>query len=309
MNEIRRILDDWWSNPSAVLGTLGRGSPAITYSISGTVYDADGSTAVSDATIALGALSTTSAANGTFTISSVPAGTSGSLTATKTGYSWAAISIAAMSGNLTGQNFINAFWAAGGSAASIVAAYRFIGAASFSASKVNIVSPGTHDLVNAASFPTWDATNGLKHAASQYLISDILLNGDYTAIIRFSNAVQSGEPYIFGAYGGTGQFAICPFSSNNFRWLNLNNRTSSPPLAQGVVAIAGTKSFRNGVQDLTNLGVGGAGVVPAFVGGVNANGSYYGSGAKYIQSLTIHSVTLTDAQVTAISTAQAALTP
>jgi hypothetical protein len=77
------------------------GAGVTTYTISGTVYDADGSTAVEGATVALGALTATSAANGTYTIADVPAGTSGSMTCTKTGYSWAAKTIAAMSGNLT----------------------------------------------------------------------------------------------------------------------------------------------------------------------------------------------------------------
>jgi hypothetical protein len=78
---------------------------ATTYTISGTVYDADGSTAVVGATVALGALSAISGADGTYTISIIPSGTSGSMTCTKTGKAFAAITIAAMSGNLTSQNY------------------------------------------------------------------------------------------------------------------------------------------------------------------------------------------------------------
>jgi hypothetical protein len=76
-----------------------------TYTISGIVYDADGTTPVSGATVALGLLTATSGVDGTYTISNVPAGTSGSMTCTKGGYNWVAIAIAAMAANLTAQNY------------------------------------------------------------------------------------------------------------------------------------------------------------------------------------------------------------
>jgi hypothetical protein len=81
------------------------GAAAPTYSISGTVYESDDTTAVQGATITLGSTTATSAADGTYTLSGLAAGASGSMTCTKYGYTWTAISIAAMSGNLTGQNY------------------------------------------------------------------------------------------------------------------------------------------------------------------------------------------------------------
>ena len=90
-----------------VIAASGGAAAAVTYTISGTVYDADGSTPVEGATVALGELTAESGVDGTYTIASVPAGTSGSMTCTLEGYSWTAISIAAMSGNLTGQDYTN----------------------------------------------------------------------------------------------------------------------------------------------------------------------------------------------------------
>jgi hypothetical protein len=93
---------------SVILAKVLEGAVAapVTYSISGTVYDLDGTTAVASATVALGAASTTSAANGTYTITGVAAGASGSMTCTKAGgYVWNPITITAMNANLTNQNY------------------------------------------------------------------------------------------------------------------------------------------------------------------------------------------------------------
>ena len=64
---------------------------------------------MASATVALGALTATSAVDGTYTIENVPPSTSGTLTATKAGYEFTSISIAAMSGNLTGQNITTTY--------------------------------------------------------------------------------------------------------------------------------------------------------------------------------------------------------
>lgn len=94
------------------LGMLGGGGAAPTYTISGTVYDADGTTAVASATVALGTATATSGADGTYSITGLAAGVSGSMTCTKTGYYWTAKTINAMAGDLTAQNYTNAEYAA-----------------------------------------------------------------------------------------------------------------------------------------------------------------------------------------------------
>src|SRR4030042_328416 len=55
--------------------------------------------------------------------------------------------------------------------ADCLAAYQPKGAASYAASKVNIVNPGTYDLTDGAAFPTWDVVNGWTFAdgSLQYL--------------------------------------------------------------------------------------------------------------------------------------------
>src|SRR5512137_1867349 len=125
------------------LGVIGGGVSA--YTISGTIYDADGTTVVAGATIALGVLSATSGADGKYTINNVPPGTSGSMTCTKTGYSWTTITVSAMTGNLTAQNYTNKWYAFGGILANVVAAYSAEGAANLTASLTNLANPGTHN--------------------------------------------------------------------------------------------------------------------------------------------------------------------
>jgi hypothetical protein len=296
-----------------VLDRLLGGGGTPSYTISGTVYDADGATPVEGATVALGLLTATSAANGTYTISNVPAGTSGSMTCTLAGYSWAAITVAVMSGNLTGQDYDNAWWAAGGSAANAYAAYKPIGAASLAASKVNLVSAGSHDLVNGATPPTWDATNGWIFGANAYLTSDIQPAGTWTLICRFAGVPASGsENFIFGVFdGGGNEIALAPWNGGAFiRYENPNTVSFAPNLTSGVSAIAGANGFRNGTKEVTTLTISpGTSSKVLYVGALNLNGSVYGALAKNIQAFAVYNATLSDARVAAISTAMAALSP
>ncbi len=82
----------------------GKGA-AVTYSLSGQVTD--GASGVDGVTVTLGAYSAVSAADGTFSITGIAAGASGSLTPTKTNFTFtpATIAISSMSANLTGKDF------------------------------------------------------------------------------------------------------------------------------------------------------------------------------------------------------------
>lgn len=99
-----RRVGERWRRVGQPLGLAQGGAP--TYSISGKVLAADGVTAVPGATVALGAYSGVSGADGTYTISDLAAGTSGLLTATKTNYAWDSITISAMVASLTDQDFV-----------------------------------------------------------------------------------------------------------------------------------------------------------------------------------------------------------
>ena len=219
-----------WGKPISLrIGATGGGGDT-TYTISGTVYDADGSTAVSGATVALGALNATSAANGTYTISNVPAGTSGSMTCTKAGYSWTAITVSAMTGNLANQNYTNAWWAALGLSSTIVAAYRCKGAASLAASYVNLANPGTNDAVPTVA-PNFDTAFGWQGTGTQYLTLPSIADG-YSVIICFNGWDTIGNKYLFGNDNNT-LILFLNSSSALFRYGGVGNEATAswtPPL-------------------------------------------------------------------------------
>lgn len=195
------------------LGVVGAGGG--TYSISGAVFDADGSTPVEGATVALGALSAVSAADGSYTISNVPPGTSGSMTCTLAGYLWTAITIAAMSGNLTGQDYTNVWYLAGAiPVASIYGAWQAKGAASLAASYVNLANPGTNDLTVGAA-PGWSADVGWQYTGAQYLRTGLTPagTGRYSGFIKVSALAQNSlDGGMLGYYSSSSR-AFCIYKS------------------------------------------------------------------------------------------------
>lgn len=287
------------------------GEVAPTYSISGTVYDADGSTAVAGATVAIGSDSAVSAADGTYTISDLAVGTSGSLTCTKTGYSWTAISIGAMSGNLTGQDFTNVWWAALGTATKCARAYRFRGAASLAAAKVNLKNPGTGDLTIPAglSSPTWDYINGGKGNGSNQAFSTNYTPAsmDETYIVQFTGG-PAGTYAIFGVISG-GTLYIYPNLSSTTRFVHQSSTltVSDGGTAVGNLAITNKDAYKNG-SDVGDLGAGTAtytGNVWLFA--INNGGAFLQGWAGYIRAYAIYSPGLTPTELAAVATAMAAL--
>lgn len=294
----------------AIFMTSIAGGAAPTYTISGTVYDADGTTAVASATVALGAYTATSAANGTYTINSIPSGTSGSMTCTKSGYSWTAITISAMAGNLTGQNYTNAWWAAGGIAGSAVGIYRAIGAASLAASYVNLANPGTNDAAPGVA-PTWNATNGWISDGTKWLETNLAAASSWSFMIRYSGLTQY-QKYICGAKLATGYFGYQPIysavpASDRRTFYNSNNKvTTGAQPTSGIAGIAGTIGYYNGVQDVTGLSSSTNSVTfKIFQMGDLTSDRQDGN----IQALAIYNSTLTPTQMAALYAAMAALNP
>lgn len=283
---------------AAVRGNVAKGCWPFgpKYTISGYAYDANGTTAVSGATIAFGALSTTSAGDGSYTLAGVPKGSSGSMTCTLAGYSWTAISIAAMSANLTSQNYTNAQWAAGGCAALCVGAWNPMGAADYAASKTTLAGSAT--CVDGAAFPTWDAVNGWKFAkaSTQYLVTDLVPSGNQTwsMLVRFSNG-DGATAYeaLAGCQSAATFFWILPTSSPNANTHATGNGstvalTNNPEYTTGRLALCGRKFYADGSLIDTLAAGTGTQTYAMYIGARNNVGSADIPVEAYIQKIWIY---------------------
>lgn len=283
---------------------------AVTYSISGTVFDADGTTAVSGATVAIGSSNTTSAANGTFSITGLSAGTSGSLTCTKSGYSWASISVSSMNGNLSNQNFTNLWYAAGGTLASCKLAYKFIGAASQAGSYINLPNPGTNDLTLHAGTVTWASATGVDFSAFGRLTTGYTPPNQVTrsAFVRFSNASLGTLRGAFGMANGGVEFGFRNSHSTNKAVFNNGSGGAflvAPDYTNGVLGFAGLTAYANG-SSVGSIAAGtyDLGSVPLMLGDYGTTTQWF-DGKE--QAFILHDITLTPTQVSILTTAMANL--
>ncbi len=292
-------------------------SGRATYSISGTVYDADGTTPVEGATVALGLLTTTSVADGTFTITDIPAGTSGPMTCTKTGYSWTEISIAAMGGSLTAQNYVNVWYAIGGTYNNIKAFYHPLGAASLDASYVNLIDQGVNNAVPGVT-PTFDTSYGWSfNGSSEYLKCPLSMGDNWTVIERYSNGTVGGNKTWWGS-ADVGSYKLVSANDAGIgdkitvqHGGTALNVFFQQPLG-GIIGIAGRQLYVDGVARGSQMGAGSGGAyasamgIGCFLSGTALTPSGYS--AKRTQIFIAYNVTLTLAQIQVINSAMAAST-
>lgn len=202
------------------------------------------------------------------------------------------------------------YLAGGVAAANCKAAYQAIGAASLSASYTNLANPGTNDAAPGLA-PTWaSATGWTFNGTSQYLTTGVTPVNDQTwsLMVRYTMPGTS-TGFLLGAFSGSAYYALQPnYPDNNLYYENGSYLGVSPRLASGVVGFAGNKGYRNGSADSGTIPTA-TGTLPAvFIGCLNSGGSPAYYHAASIQAVAIYNTALTSAQVSAISTAAAALT-
>lgn len=211
------------------------------------------------------------------------------------------------------------WWLSGGiAAANCIAAYTPKGAASYAASKDNNAAPGnglpdgTYDATDGAAFPTWDAATGwtFDSGSSQYLQTGIDPGNAWSVFIQFTgvsgvNGTLIGER---SAAFATDGLMVQPNAGGASVLYQYGARiTVAPQLLAGNLGIVNTVAYRNGVAD---GGAGMTGVDTAnralFIGAINQ-----GAPANYLSgkivALAIYNTAITGAQITALTTAMAAL--
>lgn len=206
-----------------------------------------------------------------------------------------------------------AWWLASG--ITPLAAYQAKGAATYVASLVNLVTPGTYDLTEGNSTVTWDAVNGWQFtiAAAKYLNTNLVPASGYSMLIQFSNHTPNGTMMLCGEFKSatTSRFnlgtdsvpagGLCYYGSGA-------SVAVAPSLTAGNLAVAGQQGYRDGVADGAAIGAwAGTTTFSIFIGARNLNGSPSQFSTNNTKAFIVFSSTLTAPQVALQVAAMAAL--
>lgn len=211
------------------------------------------------------------------------------------------------------QEVAGDWWLSGGiNPANCVAAYQPKGAVSLAASYINLVNSETHTII-VGSAPTWDYTNGWKFTNTQYLITDIECATDqsWSMIVAFNN-YYGLNCFISGSNNGNlqnGKFYVGANWTSKRIYGNGGYLDADNAITSGILCVAGNKGYYNGALDVTSIDTWTNGGIsyPIFINGINQTGSSLYRPANYIQALAIYSIVLNSGQVSALTTAMAAL--
>ena len=196
------------------------------------------------------------------------------------------------------------WWDLNGTITSCIAAYQAKGAANYAASLVNLNNPGTNNATDSAS-PSWTSANGWQFNGTDQYLTTVIITGACAVIVRYSGCLG----YIFGGstayyYPGVNivnqweTFYQCHYS--NVKGGDLDKRTGIAAIV-GATGNAGVGYF-NGSPQVSSLGTHTANSA-SFIGRKWTNN--WGSG--YVQAAAYYNTTLSEAQISNLTTAMAAL--
>lgn len=199
------------------------------------------------------------------------------------------------------------WWLAGGAPLPVVA-YCPKGAADLAASYVNLANPGTNNAVPGTA-PTFAAATGWGFTGSQDLSTGVLSASNMSIICRFSAATGDWRALFGSDTSSNGIYAQVRYTSGTVHTYN-NGTTrisTGSALTSGVIAIAGTRGYLDGVEETSalNNSIGTPAVI--YIGCRLSSGSASSSYAGNIQAIAIYSSVLTAPQVAAVTAAMQAL--
>ena len=225
-------------------------------------------------------------------------------------------------GQITNTLIYSSNWWEAGGATGCVAAYAAKGAASYTASKINLANPGTYDLVEVGTGTdvSWSAARGWYAWTGKVFDTGIFPGmGTWTAICSVANCTNPPPEFVvmFGATGvvnGGRQYLYVALQTHYVgagpRYCAPNATTvlESPVSSSAVYAIAGQTAYKNGVFATALVGTPTTASISLKIGAYQElNGHYYYRFYADIYALSVYNTTLSAAQVAAVSAAMAAL--
>lgn len=203
----------------------------------------------------------------------------------------------------------------------VAAAYASKGAASYAASKVNLVDSGTYTLLDGTAYPSWSAETGWSfvRASSQYLYtgSAWFTTVPLTMICRFKSDSVAVTQYLMQVfYDADNSYSIVAAGATAGDPVQAQVvsvvRTSTVPTSTGYTAgnsyvatgvfITGTRYayIDGGSMGSATIACAGSGFNISYIG-KHGNTSAYMSGI--ITSCAIYNIALTEAQIQSIGSA------
>ena len=149
----------------------------------------------------------------------------------------------------------SAWWLSGGiAAANCIVAYTAKGAGSYALSKVNLANPGTYDLADGATYPTWNTATGWGFSSTKVLTSNFTAKGTnkaYSIIARIDELIDdiTSNTY-FGTQGSSldSLNLIRGFSTQKLQWNSSGYFIKADATKSGnvVMAISGNNPYLDG---------------------------------------------------------------
>lgn len=198
----------------------------------------------------------------------------------------------------------------------VIAAYQGVGASSYERSKVNLVNPGTYDLIDSGHAPIWSTTGGwLFDGISQYFNTGYDIVGHH-AIFVFTRAVSGGQLVAgVGTASPARAISIYPISTYWYTTVYYEDKngsnTSNLNFSQdGVHGLSKTGYYKDGflMKTLSEPTIPNYSI-PLYIGAKNSDGSPINYFGGQILGAVIVNITPTDSQMLSASNSIYTLSP
>lgn len=192
-------------------------------------------------------------------------------------------------------------------AANCICSYAPKGAADLAASYINLNNPGTGNAAPGVA-PTWDATSGwIFNGSSQYLKTPAINQATGFIAIRFSNRTSAN--WLTGHFlGANDRFYLYPRTGDVVYYIGAVAEAKGAAMTAGNLMLGYSGGYRDGVSVGLTVGSPESSIKIHDIGGAGNNGAAPGLYcAAYVQAYAAYSTQLSQAQVTELYTAMAAL--